>query len=66
MLEALVAGSRDPEILAELARGQLRRKLPALQAALPTWSSCEGSLVSLRLAQSAWADGIKSSRAFLR
>jgi transposase len=34
MLDALVAGSRDPEILAELARGQLRRKLPALQAAL--------------------------------
>jgi transposase len=34
MLDALVAGSRDPEVLAELARGQLRRKLPALQAAL--------------------------------
>jgi hypothetical protein len=34
MLDALVVGSRDPEVLAELARGQLRRKLPALQAAL--------------------------------
>jgi transposase len=34
MLDALVIGSRDPEVLAELARGQLRRKLPALQAAL--------------------------------
>ena len=34
MLDALVAGTRDPEVLAELARGQLRRKLPALQAAL--------------------------------
>jgi transposase len=34
ILVALVAGSRDPEISAELARGQLRRKLPALQVAL--------------------------------
>jgi len=34
MLDALVAGSRDPAVLAELARGQLRHKLPQLQAAL--------------------------------
>jgi transposase len=34
MLEALVGGSRDPVVLAELARGQLRRKLPQLEEAL--------------------------------
>jgi len=34
MLDALVAGSNDPEVLAELARGQLRHKIPQLQAAL--------------------------------
>lgn len=34
MLDALVAGTRDPEVLAELARGKLRSKLPLLQAAL--------------------------------
>jgi transposase len=34
MLDALVEGSRDPEVLAELARGQLRKKLPQLRAAL--------------------------------
>src|SRR5919197_3546336 len=34
MLAALVAGTRDPEVLAELARGKLRRKLPALRQAL--------------------------------
>jgi transposase len=34
MLDALVAGTHDPEILAELARGRLRQKLPQLQAAL--------------------------------
>jgi hypothetical protein len=28
MLEALVAGERDPGVLAELARGRLRKKLP--------------------------------------
>ena len=34
MLEALVQGTTDPEVLADLARGRLREKLPALRAAL--------------------------------
>jgi transposase len=34
MLQALVAGDRDPEALAQLAKTQLRRKLPALREAL--------------------------------
>lgn len=34
MLEALVRGTTDPAVLAELARGKLRAKLPALRAAL--------------------------------
>jgi transposase len=34
MLGALVAGSRDPDALAELARGALRRKIPLLRQAL--------------------------------
>jgi transposase len=34
MLEALVGGTTDPEVLAELARGRLRSKLPALRDAL--------------------------------
>ena len=34
MLEALVQGTTDPIVLADLARGKLRRKLPALRAAL--------------------------------
>src|SRR5690606_24450420 len=34
MLDALVAGTTDPVVLAELARGRLRRKLPALRRAL--------------------------------
>jgi transposase len=34
MLNALIVGSRDPAVLAELARGRLRAKLPQLQAAL--------------------------------
>jgi transposase len=34
MLDALVAGTTDPTVLAELARGQLRKKLPALREAL--------------------------------
>jgi transposase len=34
MLAALVAGERDPEVLAELAKGQLRKKIPELREAL--------------------------------
>jgi transposase len=34
MLRALIAGQRDPQQLAELARGRLRTKIPALAAAL--------------------------------
>jgi transposase len=34
MLAALVAGERDPDVLAELAKGTLRRKIPALRHAL--------------------------------
>jgi transposase len=34
MLRALVAGTRAPDALAELAQGTLRRQLPALRAAL--------------------------------
>jgi transposase len=34
MLEALVAGTHDPELLAALAKGRLRAKLPALREAL--------------------------------
>jgi transposase len=34
MIRALVAGTTDPAVLAELARGQLRKKLPALRRAL--------------------------------
>ena len=34
MLEALVQGTRDPAVLAEMARGRMRAKLPALRQAL--------------------------------
>jgi transposase len=34
MLDALVAGTTDPHVLAELAKGKLRAKIPALREAL--------------------------------
>ena len=34
MLDALVAGTTDAELLAELAKGKLRKKIPALKEAL--------------------------------
>jgi hypothetical protein len=34
MIEALVEGTRDPEVLAEMARGRMRAKIPQLKEAL--------------------------------
>jgi transposase len=34
MLDALVAGTTDPVVLAQLAKGKLRLKIPALREAL--------------------------------
>ena len=34
MLDALVSGTTDPDVLAELAKGKLRAKIPALREAL--------------------------------
>jgi transposase len=34
MIHALVQGTTDPAVLADLAQGKLRKKLPALQQAL--------------------------------
>ena len=51
MLAALVAGERDPEVLAELARGRLRTKLPQLRQALRgRFSDHHALLVGLSLA----------------
>lgn len=34
MLDAMISGTHDPELLAELAKGALRKKIPALREAL--------------------------------
>jgi transposase len=49
MLRALLAGERDPKVLAELARGRLRNKLPELHQALRGRFSAHHALL-LRLA----------------
>lgn len=52
MLEALVHGTRDPEVLAELARGRLRSKIPVLERALVgRFSSRHALVVSAILAK---------------
>jgi transposase len=49
MLRALLAGERDPKVLAELARGRLRNKLPELRQALQGRFSAHHALL-VRLA----------------
>jgi transposase len=52
MLDALVQGTHDPELLAELAKGRLRRKLPQLREALEgRFTGHHALLVSQMLAQ---------------
>jgi transposase len=45
MLDALVSGTTDPVVLADLAKGKLRKKIPALQEALQGRFSSEHALV---------------------
>jgi transposase len=45
MLDALVAGTTDPDVLADLARGLLRKKIPALREALDGRFDAEHALV---------------------
>ncbi len=45
MLDALVAGTTDPEVLADLAKGRLREKLPALREALEGHFEAHHSLI---------------------
>ena len=58
MLAALVGGERDPEVLAELARGRLRTKLPQLRQALRgRFSDHHALLVGLSLAHMEHLEG---------
>ena len=45
MLDALVAGTTDPQVLADLALGRLRAKLPALREALKGRFDVEHALI---------------------
>jgi transposase len=45
MLEALLGGNTDPEVLADLARGKLRKKLPELRKALQGCFSAHHRLI---------------------
>jgi transposase len=45
MLDALVSGTTDPEVLAELAKGKLRNKIPALRVALVGRFDTEHALI---------------------
>ncbi len=45
MLDALVSGTTDPAVLADLARGHLRKKIPALKEALVGRFEAEHALV---------------------
>ena len=49
MLDALVQGTTDPEVLADLAKGRLRAKIPALREALEGRFDEEHALVGAAL-----------------
>jgi len=45
MLDALAAGTTDPAVLSELAKGQLRKKIPALREALTAFFATHHRIV---------------------
>jgi transposase len=45
MLDALCSGTTDPEVLADLAKGKLRKKIPALREALEGRFDCQHALL---------------------
>jgi transposase len=52
MLDALIAGQRDPKVLAQMAKGVLRRKIPQLELALTgQFTDHHGLLIQLSLEQ---------------
>ena len=58
MLDALLGGEQDPGVLAELARGRLREKLPALRLALEGRATpVHRTLLAQILAHSDFLDG---------
>lgn len=57
MLAALVAGERDPDVLAEMARGRLRLKIPALRQALRgRFTDHHALLIGLALGHTAYLE----------
>jgi transposase len=57
MLDALISGTHDPEVLAELAKGKLRNKLPALREALQgRFTGHHGLIVGQQLAHIDYLD----------
>lgn len=57
MLDALVDGERDPEVLAQFARGRMRSKIPQLREALEgRFSAHHGLIVAQMLARIDHAD----------
>lgn len=52
MLDALISGTHDPDVLADLAKGSLRKKIPALREALQgRFSGHHALLIGQMLAQ---------------
>ena len=49
MLEALIGGTTDPEVLSDLARGRLRSKIPLLKEALEGSFSSHHALMTSRI-----------------
>ena len=62
MLDALCSGTTDPEILADLAKGRLRKEIPALKEALEGRFNSHHALIGAILAHLDFLDEIERSR----
>jgi transposase len=62
MLDALVSGTTDPQLLADLARGQLRRKLPARRSRAASTQSTRWSSGRSSPTSTSWTSRSSASR----
>jgi transposase len=49
MIEALIAGERDPEVLADMAQSRMRSKIDRLRDALPGWFGPHHAVLARRI-----------------
>ena len=66
MLDALVSGTTDPQVLADLAKGKLRAKIPAFREALQGRFEAHHALIIGAILVAIWTSSTSTSPSSLK